>query len=207
MVKVKKYLSICAQFFGRRMFPTTRCPLGTSKTFEMLFLRHLWVNYAKLNKNTFHRLQRAGKLYPWNKWRFPKTGGAPNSCILIGFSVINQLFWGFPIDGNPQIKAFEFFNNQHTSPHHYYSLMSLMIHVTPDLKSWCLPVVLETRVQTPPSCLSGIYTDITALEPMSGINPWARVKERVKENRPLKRVEHYWTATTLWGAGPSRHQR
>ena len=35
-------------------------------------------------------------------WWFPKIGvpGTPKSSILLGFSLINHLFWGAPISGN-----------------------------------------------------------------------------------------------------------
>ena len=35
-------------------------------------------------------------------WRFPEIG-VPKSSILVGFSTINQPFWGTPIPGNPHI--------------------------------------------------------------------------------------------------------
>ena len=36
-----------------------------------------------------------------SKWRVSVNGGTPKSSILIGFSLINHPFWGFPIYGNP----------------------------------------------------------------------------------------------------------
>ena len=37
-------------------------------------------------------------LYP--TWRFPEMGVPPESSILMGYSIINQAFWGTPILGN-----------------------------------------------------------------------------------------------------------
>ena len=44
-----------------------------------------------------------------NRWEFhqlgvSKNGGTPKSSILIGFSIINQPFWGTPIFGNTQLQ-------------------------------------------------------------------------------------------------------
>ena len=51
-------------------------------------------------------------------WMFPKNRGTPKSSILIGFSLINHLFWGVPIVGNTHlIKMKSWLPQLHGIPH------------------------------------------------------------------------------------------
>ena len=52
-----------------------------------------------------------GERNPWKLvWWFPEIGLPPNHPLLMGFSIINQLFWGSPIYGNPHMGTHNYGN-------------------------------------------------------------------------------------------------
>ena len=82
-------------------------------------------------------------------WGFLEIG-VPKSSILMGFSTINQPFWGNPISGNPHISAsifhLRFWLSWSTNPRTFPSLFQLHMGCGDQLSMRCLCGEASCRV-------------------------------------------------------------
>ena len=97
-------------FSGAKMLVSGISNKNTKKTSESLKIRKKsWqVPGTRTKRITEKNTARVATTYSedpnsfnlskqrWNMWMFPKNSGTPKSSILIGFSLINHPFWGYP---------------------------------------------------------------------------------------------------------------